>query len=313
MIKRITLVILLAACVLLSGCTIDMNKRDISSLSLIHCLGVDYENGEYTLTAVYDDALTADEVKYQSISGKGKTLTEAFSQLERNSDKRVVFTHTNYYIISEKTHTRLSEITDFLDRYSDIRLDALLFAAKDISASELLEDTQSLGVFASSDLDSVREKTYMKIKRIYNTTGEVISALKENRPIILMAVEKPEKTPVINGCAVFYKNSLKDFLDSKETREINLAMDNLRVLRFEEEGAFIELSDISVKSRDVTVIKANAGIYGESDVADIKGKTENRLAQMLRNASDIQQRLGVTLFEIGEVRSDISYTVSVGA
>ena len=58
----------------LTGCTNDMNRREIDEINFIHVMGIDYSAGEFILTAVYSSDQGADaekgEAGKEEISGQ---------------------------------------------------------------------------------------------------------------------------------------------------------------------------------------------------------------------------------------------------
>lgn len=70
---------------LLSGCSHDMNRREIDEINFVHVMGIDYSNGEYTLTAIYSSSQGADPEggggDEESSQGRGASPFEAFQDL----------------------------------------------------------------------------------------------------------------------------------------------------------------------------------------------------------------------------------------
>lgn len=154
MVTRTIAVVLTLCCVtVLTGCwdAMELNRR-----AVVAGIGVDFDPEAEKQYLVSFQVIIADEILGKASrgatptslhSGKGNTISEAIRDASRTLPRLISTAHTRLIIISEAVARRgISEVMDFLDRDSDIRLSAnVIITRGDIRAADIAASLTPIG------------------------------------------------------------------------------------------------------------------------------------------------------------------------
>lgn len=232
--KKLVLVLLVLP-FLLCGCTHDFSRREIDKIDLVLLLGIDYSDGEYTLSALYSSGGGADPEKKGAgeekvAQGKGKSAYEALEDLKLKNKKSITLAQTGSFLIGSGAATQgVKESLDFLSRDETIKMEGLIYVIKDMSASDFintgLENKQTI----HEDLEAIKQKQKENLTRTDNTVVNILNDMKQTYSCVLIPYLTADKSGyVINGYAVFDKFKLKDYLDSETSDGVNFIKNVMR-------------------------------------------------------------------------------------
>lgn len=220
---------------LLCGCTHDFSRKEIDKVDLVLVAGIDYADGEYTVSALYNTGGSSDPEKKGSGSekvaqGKGKTAYEALEDLKLKNKKAITLAQTGSFLIGSGAATQgIRESLDFLSRDETIKMEALIYVVKDMSASDFInmgiENKQTI----HEDLEAIKQKQSEIVTRNDNTMVNMLNDMKQTYSCILVPYLTADKSGyVIQGYAVFDQFKLKDYLDKETSDGVNYIRNIMR-------------------------------------------------------------------------------------
>ncbi len=212
-------------CGMLGGCTQDFNKKEVNEIDMIRVLGIDYEEEQYVLTALYGIG-GADTINegIETMEARGNTLFEAFDQLKKDDKKEVTFAYTNYYLLGEGAAKKgIENIVNYLMNDETIKVNALLYVIKEDQAKLVMEDAKEAEIMIQDDLKALVEKQLDRITRNENTLLWLFEEIENGREstIIPYLLYKEQKFTV-GGYTAFLKNRLIAYLDEDTSLGIDL-------------------------------------------------------------------------------------------
>lgn len=165
--RNIAIVLTLCCVMLLTGCwdALELNRR-----AIVAGIGIDHapeEEGQYLVSF---QVIIADEISGKTgrgatptsiYSGTGHTISEAIRNASRKVPRLISTAHARLIIISESVARQgISEIMDFLDRDSDIRLTADVVITKgDIRAVDVAASLTPIGKITAYSISQKAELT----------------------------------------------------------------------------------------------------------------------------------------------------------
>jgi spore germination protein KC len=222
---------------LFCGCTRDMNRKEIDQINLVLVLGIDYANGEYTLSALYNTGGGADPGEGSSGKGKedvakgtGKTAYEALEDLKRNNKKAISLAQTGSFLIGDGAAKKgLKESIDFLSRDETIKMESLLYITKDRSASDFINNAIDNKQTIHEDLEAIEQKQKELLTRNDNTFVNVLNDMEQTYSSVLVPyIVSEESGFLIEGYAVFNQLKLMDYLDEETSNGVNFMRNLIR-------------------------------------------------------------------------------------
>lgn len=196
---------------------------------------------------------------YRNRSIVGETMFESIRELSRQTPRQLFFAHNQVILISEKLARErgLKEVMDFFERNPQIRRTTWLLVGKgDMNA--LLDEPGRLegspaqrmfGIISERDLSSQyavqrlgdfletmeSESTQPYTAVIERIPNQVVTPEHRNR-LAEGHIAEPHQNMVISGTAVFRRDKMAGWLNSKESR-------GLLWIRGEVKGGIIEVQD----------------------------------------------------------------------
>lgn len=284
---------------LLCGCSHDMNRREIDEINFIHVMGIDYSDGEYTLTAIYSSSQGADPEKgsagdEESSEGKGRTPYEALQNLRLKNKKTVSIANTGYFLIGEDAAKKdIAICLDFLSRDETVKMESLIFIVKGTKAADFISASIENGQNVHEDLEAVEQKQEELVTRNDNTLVNILNELeyKASSGIIPYLINE-ENSFLLQGYAVFDKQSLVDYLDMDTSSGVNFIKNIIRAypIYLEDNVALsISYSKSHIKSElDNKKVKIIIKLNFETMVKEINTSKSIFSAETLRNLTDKQ-------------------------
>ena len=256
MIKKRFLVILILLCSLSTGCTHDMNREEIDEIDLVLVLGIDYRQGEYELSALYNTGGGANSGsgsgtgKEEIAKGKGKSAYEALVDLKRKNKKDITLAQAGAFLIGEEAAKHgIDNSLDFLKRDETIKMEALVYTVKEEAASKFIETGMKNKQTIHEDLKAVQQKQLKLLTRIDNTLVNIFNDMEQSYSSVLIPYLIAEKSSfLIEGYAVFTDQKLTDYLDRETSDGVNFIKNIMRSYPiYLPEGVSMEISYTKTK------------------------------------------------------------------
>ncbi len=323
-------IFLVIAPFLFGGCTHDMNRREIDEINFIHVLGIDYANGEYTLSALYsigggsdpEEGKSGEGAVEEITEGKGKTPYQALQDIRLKNKKTISVANTGYFLIGdEAARNGIKECLDFLSRDETIKMESLIFIVQNSGALDFLKQGIENEQTIQEDLEAVKQKELELVTRNDNTLVNILNDMEQSDTCLLIPyLVSQEKSFLIKGYSVFDQLKLRDYLDLETSSGVNFAKDIVRAYPIylnNQVGLALSYSKTNLKSelrgKQVritihvdfeTMIKE---IIGEEEVfsrASLKELTELQnvyIKNIVKKAVDYSVQTGLDILRIGRL------------
>lgn len=213
----------------LTGC---YDYKELNNLAIISGISIDYDNieNEYKLTfeILNDDKVVENlesSKKTYYVSGKGKTLTDAFNATSLEINKIPYYAHIKTMIISEDIAQDHSQnIIDFLIRNSFITNTFYMIIAKDYNASEILQSTSTENRIISESIHKLISNTDLANSLSIKINFENYVSLITNpmQDLYLPTITLQDEKLKLQGIAIFEENKIKDILNFNESQTLNI-------------------------------------------------------------------------------------------
>ncbi|MFC3040731.1 Ger(x)C family spore germination protein [Virgibacillus xinjiangensis] len=180
--KRIVLVMITSLALLLPGC---WDARELTDLSITTALGIDKQDGQYTVTA---QILNPGEVAGETVTTRtavsiytmtGDTLFEAIRKLTTVSPRRLYLAHLRMVVFGEEiAREGVSDVLDFLSRDHDMRTDFYFAVARENTAENLLKVMTPLEQIPADKMAGMLETTERSWASVGSTSiDELIASM----------------------------------------------------------------------------------------------------------------------------------------
>lgn len=320
---------------LLCGCTHDFSRKEIDEIDLVLVLGIDYTEGEYTISALYNSGGGADPEKGGSASeekvaeGTGKTAYEALEDLKLKNKKAISLAQAGSFLIgSGAAEQGISESLDFLSRDETIKMEGLIYVIKDMSASDFinkgLENKQTI----HEDLEAIKQKQQEIMTRNDNTVVNILNDMDQTLSSVLVPYLVADKSGyVIQGYAIFDQFKLKDYLDQQTSDGVNFIKNIMRSYPIYLEDKVSLLVSYTktklkahVKDNIITVtIKVNfetavKEVLGEQDIfkreklTSLTGEQNSYIRRVIEKAVNYSKLTGLDILNLARLVENQNYS-----
>lgn len=224
------IIILLITIFLTSGC---YDYVELNDLSIISGISVDYESNNYEIAyEILNEQKNGQETSNQPaiiITGKGKTVSEAFNNAAKETPKKPYYAHLKCIIISEEVAKfKLENIIDYFLRNTDIRSEFDTVIAKNSSAKKLLSNSSKNNPVISDLIESLlKNNKYYKNNASTAPFEEIVTDIIIYGEEAEMAVINIENDKLnISGIGIFNNFNLKGILTPQESITYNVLTGN---------------------------------------------------------------------------------------
>lgn len=231
--KKIILFYLLFIVTFLFGCS---NYHEPERMLYIHGVGIDYEDGMYTLyaqvinfTTVAKSETTKTEPEQTEIGhASGKTVDEAVFNLYRSLDQRLFWGHLTFIVFSGEAleNGRMNSAIDLFTRYRETRYQMWIYSTddpvKDLLLTSQIINTSTLLSRMGDPMNSFKQESFVEPI----TMRETIIGLNEpSHEVLLPTISIAQNWETITGksdvaklagFAVVSKDSFKGFITGEK-------------------------------------------------------------------------------------------------
>ena len=250
--KIISIFIIMLIAFSLFGCSMTNNQNDIEDICLIRVFGIDLKDDEYEVTVLYSKPTAPEqEPTYISVKGTGKSVYEAYGEIEKINDKYPVLSQVRFFIIGEDAaKAGLEPCLDFAIRKPEIKNDAEVLIITDKTANEIIESSKEDDTFLGESLESVRSKEEKRVKGVISTLDTMQKHFSEKNKAFCAINLKSQETTYTDGYCVFTDGKLSEILDSDTSRGIDYVIANIKSDEIFVENQFgAEITNIKIKRK----------------------------------------------------------------
>ena len=231
--KHGVLIPVLAACLLLQGCSgspvFGDESREIDQLELVETVGFDAAGELTTVTAS-----TAASGEPVLLKNSAVTVSRAVREMQNFTDKQYIFYgHTSHVLIGEAAARQsLLRYLDYLERDSEMRLDTRLYIVEGGTAEEMITAVSNEKETAGDLLASLDRDVELLSESYVFSCGDTAQMLAKRGCALAAAVRLEQADSILNsesgvtiqssGYAVIQSGRLLDFLDKELARGVNL-------------------------------------------------------------------------------------------
>lgn len=176
--------------IFLTGC----NYHELNDLAIVECASVDLINGEYVVN--YGTRASKDDKEITLLEGKGKTISDAISDMNLKSPKELYIGHMLIYVISEDVAKNgVNKVIDYFFRDARHKKTFQFVIAKD-NAKDILKTMSPLNNYPALNIAKNLTNENSLSEFVFNTT--LMSFIKN--------VKDPGIEPIVNGIKVENKS-----------------------------------------------------------------------------------------------------------
>ena len=214
------LVLMIAQCLLLAGCTGLPTPREMGDMAPLRTVGIDGAGEEVRLTASTGERAGGSEGEKQPpllLAGRGTSLAAAAAALRQQSDSWVFFGYTDQVLLGEGAN--LPDALNWLAHDDELSLGANVWLLREGTAALALESGGEVGV--EKRLEALKRDGKLGYAPMTRTAGESYSALLDRGCTFLpLLLQGEELSP--GGYALIKGGEVTAFLDGEEARGLEL-------------------------------------------------------------------------------------------
>ena len=231
----------------------DNNRNSIEDTSLVRIFGIDYKDGTYTVSILYNNSANSeDEKSFKSLSGEGESVFAAYDAIRKKSEYFPSLSQIKYFIIGkEAAQNGIKEALDFAVRHEQIKTDVEILIASDGTAKTLIENNKQEGSFLGDTLQTSQHKEMKTVRHIDSTLLAMQKHLALRSDSFLIVNLNSSQPIFIDGYAVFEDNKLVDTIDANTALGIDFLLGNVRSVPVFADGFSSIIIDIKAKKKAV--------------------------------------------------------------
>lgn len=296
-----------------SGLTIFSNYRRLEDIELVRTVTADVAEGGVNASVYSDAGKESDPRMYERTAS---SIGVALGELQLMSLGRVaILSHTENMLIGEElAGAAFTECLDYVERYSEMRLDTGMLIVRGGKARDLVSGLSGSDTPASDIITGFAENIARVGEGYVFTCREILSSLAERGSALVMCVRGEETEDKLfeargdldlraDGLAVMNDGGISDFLDKGETLGSLLVLSKIKsgnidvpvgdtVLTLSLDGFLLDVEPIfedgSLERVDVDLsVQANIiNLIGLAEITkdEYRKRAEEALSDMLQKA-----------------------------
>ena len=246
------IIILITSILLLTGC---YDNIELNQMYIITGIGIDYNNKEYHVSyEILNSNKEGSSINMDNniISGNGKSINEAFLNVNRSLSKKPIFSHLKVVILKNNIEGKLlKEVFEYLLRNSDIRDEFNL-----VYTSSNIEDLFSIDTpnkVVSLEIFELLKNGNNNINPVINEPFEDILAkvISNKQDIILNNIIVSDNSIKVDGAYIFNKYNIKKLISNKDVYIYlllnNLARNSSYNIKYKKGFLGISITDSNIK------------------------------------------------------------------
>lgn len=319
---------------LLTGC---YDHKELNTIAIMTATEINKINDEFIVNVQVVNPQSKDTVNVQApfiiYEGKGKTVHEAYRQIEQQSSRFLYPNHMEILIVNEKLAKEdISQIIDLFLRVPDVRTEFNVLIGK---TDNILNITTPIDdVSGTSIVDTMKTNNkYLGITNLVTFNEFANMNLNKNLEIILPSIEtinysesstttkNTEKTKIdslykLENLAIFKNNKLQGYLTKDESITYNVIKNktkNILITKECEKDKYMTVeatnikSDISTKNKEINIkidmtgnineTMCNIKLSNEKNIKKIEKDLKNYIEkQITTNINNIRKTYNSDIF-----------------
>lgn len=268
------IIILLSLVFLLTGC---YDIKELEDLALINGIGIDYKDNAYYLTyEILNDTKTENNTTLLSytVSGSGKTISEAFIDTNYKVSKKAYFAHLKVLILSEEiVNGYFDKISDYILRDTNIRSDFKVIVANGTSPNAILKNNNDNHPVVSDQIVKlIDNEKYNNNLVIGETFKEILAKLENNKTDVILNTISIENSDIaINNSYIFKDYNYQATLSKLDSALYNMLTKNITAMEFNK--------NYEKGNMTITIISSDTSIDINSNKIRIKTSLEGKILE----------------------------------
>ena len=212
--------IIICLCMFFCGC---FDYKELNDCLIIAGVGIDKSDDGYLVTYEIMDTEKEEDfpsLKKNYVTGKGKTIAQAFHDVNLSLSKEPILSHIKVVILGEElARSGLKEVLSYFLFDPQIHNIFYPILAKG-KAKDLMKDTPKISSSIQNMIDYNENLFSFVSKQTFTTFLD--SILDEDVDGIMNMVSKENEQVVLSGLGLFYKDSLKAILEEKDASTLQI-------------------------------------------------------------------------------------------
>ena len=276
--KKLVFLILLVL-LFCSGC---YDYTELNEMAIVSGIAVDYKDDKFDVTFeilnTKNKEDNSDQAKVYYASGKGKTISEAFSDTSLEIAKAPYLAHLKALVINEEiAKEHVEEIIDFLIRDNHIRNIFYMAISKGISASDVITNSDTNNPIVSNAIaDLIESPTFTNnISSDLNFEKFVTNIIDPRKDTYISTIEIENEIIKLGPIGIFKGYKLESYLTEEESATFNVMNGSSNEIHFKikcpnDEDNFILLT---------TFNKPKSGIEIKDKTVNVTAEVETRIIE----------------------------------
>lgn len=268
------IIILLSLIFLTTAC---YDNIELDDLAIVSGIGIDYKDNNFYLTyEILADTKTDENTTLKSftVSGSGKTISEAFINTNYKVSKKAYFSHLKVLILSEEIiNGHLDKITDYILRDTDLRSDFKVVVSNNTIPEDILKNNDNNHPVVSEVItDIIDNEKYNNNLIVGNTFKDILAKLiSNNYDVILNTISIKDKQIAIDNSYILKGFNYQNTLSKQDSALYNMLTKNVLRLEFNK-----EYTDGNVS---ITITNSDTSIDITKDKIIINTKLEGKILE----------------------------------
>lgn len=232
------IIILICLIFLTTAC---YDNIELDDLAIVSSIGIDYKDDNFYLTyEILADTKTEDNttLKSYTVSGYGKTISDAFINTNYKVSKKAYFAHLKVLILSENIlNGHLNKITDYILRDTDLRSEFKVVVANNTTPEEILKNNSDNNPVVSEVItNTIDNEKYNNNLVIGESFREILAKLiSNNYDVILNTISIKDGEIAIDNSYILKDFNYQNTLSMKNSTLYNLLTKDVIAVKFEKE------------------------------------------------------------------------------
>ena len=300
-------IILLLLIFLLTGC---YDKHELNDIAIISATEIDKIEDNYIITAEIINPESPDKTTniaspFIIYEGIGKTLDEAYRQINSKSSRYLYADHIQIMIINENIAKEdIKEILDFYLRKPTVRTEFKVLIGKN---KNILSVTTPINKISSSSIlnSLISDNKYLGISNLVTFNDMTDMILNPNKELILPSIKldnenettdkleniekaKPNSKYILDNLAIFKDNKLLGYLTKEESITYNIIKNNTKntIITYPCNNNYMSIEILSSNSNIIpknNKINININLTGTINETNCPIISNNKLEKNISN------------------------------
>ena len=255
---------------------------ELNEIALVSGISVDYVKDEFYVSFEILNTVNKTEnpnqPKTYTTKGTGKSLSEAFSDCSLEVAKIPYLAHLKVVVLSEEVaREHVKEIIDFLIRDNHIRNIFFMAIAKDTSAEDIINNTDTNNPVASTAIANLIDTALFtnNVAASLNFEKFVSNIIDPKKDTYASSIKIENGVLKLGPLAIFKEYNMQTFLSEEESATFNLMNEDSKEMHFKincpnDDSKFIIFTTFNNPKSSIEIDK---------NTATVKSETETRIVE----------------------------------